>query len=329
VPLYAVGLAAKDGLRAAGILKTRQLKWPVVSVGSLSAGGAGKTPVVIALAELLHARGWVVDVLSRGYGRGGTAVEQVQHDAEAAAAQYGDEPVLIAQRTGLPVWVASERFTAGDAAESKAGSSAHAMRVHLLDDGFQHRQLVRTVNIVLITAADLADSLLPAGNLREPLSAIRRADIVIVREDERERVLPQLNKRLQDAAEIWTTRRSLSFPTAKPAASSTETYAYLAFCAIARPENFLRDLKEANLSVIDAVLFPDHHGYMTADVEKIIAAFDRSAAKSFVTTEKDMVKLSQTIRERLESRGPIVVVRLETRFLEENKVMRDLEERLK
>ncbi|HEY4381179.1 MAG TPA: tetraacyldisaccharide 4'-kinase, partial [Acidobacteriaceae bacterium] len=119
VPLYAAGLALKDGLRAAGVLRTRRLEWPVVSVGSLSAGGAGKTPVVIALAELLHARGWTVDVLSRGYGREGTGVERVDPEAERAAARFGDEPVMMARRLGVPVWVAAERYEAGVAGEKQ------------------------------------------------------------------------------------------------------------------------------------------------------------------------------------------------------------------
>ena len=330
VPFYAAGLAVKNGLRAVGVLKTRRLKWPVVSVGSFSAGGAGKTPVVIALAKLLQARGWTVDVLSRGYGRSGSGVEQVQPDAELAAERYGDEPVLIAQRTGAPAWVAAERCAAGQAAEKAAGSPSSPMHAHLLDDGFQHRQLARAVNIVLITEADLDDSLLPAGNLREPLSALRLADIIVVREEERERILPRLTGRLRDSTEIWTVRRSLSFPTGQPKLSSTsEVYRYLAFCAIARPENFLRDLRASNLSVIDAGTFPDHHAYTMEDIDKVIAAFERSTAKSFATTEKDAVKLSTAMRERLETHGPLVVARLDARFIDEDKVMRDLEARLK
>ena len=118
VPLYAAGLALKGGMRATGMLKTRMLQWPVVSVGSLSAGGAGKTPVVIALAELLRERGWDVDVLSRGYGRAGKGVERVDPEADGAARRFGDEPVMMARRLGVPVWVGAERFAAGTAAEA-------------------------------------------------------------------------------------------------------------------------------------------------------------------------------------------------------------------
>jgi tetraacyldisaccharide 4'-kinase len=209
----------KNGLRRVGVLRARRLKWPVVSVGSLSAGGAGKTPVVIALAEMLKGRGWEVDVLSRGYGRGGIGAERVIPAAGGAARQFGDEPVMIARRTGVQVWVGEDRYGVGVVAEAvgarvgtagspaalrnegeagsfdrlRTGSSASPQDdnfkvVHLLDDGFQHRGLARAVDVVVVTEEDLEDALLPAGNRREPLRALRRADVVVVREEERERV---------------------------------------------------------------------------------------------------------------------------------------------
>src|ERR1035437_2958552 len=97
VPIYAAGVLVRDWMRRLGWLRVRLLQWPVVSVGSLSAGGAGKTPVVIALAELLRGQGWAVDVLSRGYGRAGRGVERVDPDAAEAGRRFGDEPVLIAR----------------------------------------------------------------------------------------------------------------------------------------------------------------------------------------------------------------------------------------
>src|SRR6202789_4036869 len=169
VPLYAAALGIKDHLRRAGVLRVRALKWPVVSVGSLSAGGAGKTPAVIALAQLLRDGGWRVGVLSRGYGREGWGMEQVEPDLDYAARRFGDEPVLIAEQTGVPVWVGADRYVAGKRAEEQTEGSVRG--VHLLDDGFQHRQLARNVDIVLVTSEDLEDTLLPAGNLREGLSA--------------------------------------------------------------------------------------------------------------------------------------------------------------
>src|ERR1039457_995570 len=116
---------------------------------------------------MLRDRGWAVDVLSRGYGREGRGVERVNPAADRAARRFGDEPVLLAQRLGVPVWVGAERFAAGMAAEASVDSSDGTRGVHLLDDGFQHRGLARALDAVLVTAEDLDDVLLPAGDLRE------------------------------------------------------------------------------------------------------------------------------------------------------------------
>jgi len=309
---------AKEGLRAAGVLKSHRLAWPVVSVGSVSAGGAGKTPVVIALAELLSAHGWTVDVLSRGYGRRGRGVERVDPGAESAAEQYGDEPVEIARRADVPVWVGARRVAAGRAAEAARPESRG---VHLLDDGFLHRQLARKVDIVLLTEADLEDSLLPAGNLREPLSALRRASVVVVREEESESILPRIREFAPASAAVWSIRRRLSVP-ALPGSQ-------FAFCGVARPREFLRDLSDAKVDVADHLFFADHHHYTSEDIERLIATSNRRGAEGFITTEKDAVKLSPAMREALLTRGPLTVARLETHFLDEDNVVRDLEARLK
>ena len=252
VPLYAAGLAAKNGLRRVRALGTRRLAWPVVSVGSLSAGGAGKTPVVIALAELLRQRGWHVDVLSRGYGRSGSGVERVDGGAKDAAVRFGDEPVVIATSAGLPVWVGTERFLAGEAAE--AASPAGTPGLHLLDDGFQHRQLERAVDLVLVTAEDFDDVLLPAGNLRERWSALQRADAVVVREDERGVVEQRVRARMKPGALLWSVRREHQLLDPEWAGKRA-----VAFCAIARPAGFLSMLAGAGCPVVKAVVFSDHH----------------------------------------------------------------------
>ena len=155
-----------------------QLKWPVVSVGNLSVGGTGKTPLVICLAELLGREGFAVDVLSRGYGRSHRMVERV--DTEGSAGRFGDEPLLIARQAGVPVYVGASRYEAGRLAELELGGAGP--RVHLLDDGFQHRRLARVVDVVLLHRSDLHQRLLPAGRLREPLSSLGRADVIVLRE---------------------------------------------------------------------------------------------------------------------------------------------------
>ncbi len=321
-PVYAAGLAIKERLRAAGVLKTQRLDWPVVSVGSLSAGGAGKTPLVIALARLLRARGWYVDVLTRGYGRKGTGVERVRTEGERPAWWFGDEPVLIAQRAEVPVWVGAERFAAGRLAEAAAGGAGR--RLHLLDDGFQHRQLFRAVDVVAVTEEDLNDQLLPGGRLREPLRALARADIVVVRQEERERIEQQVRTLIYPGAAVWTLRRELVFPEGLNAVMRP-----VAFCGIARPENFWQMLDDEGCAPAAQMVFEDHHYYEAADIERLVQLAADSGANGFVTTEKDAVKLSPAMIEGLNTVGPVNVAVLEASLTDANAVAADLEARLK
>jgi tetraacyldisaccharide 4'-kinase len=332
VPLYAGVVRLKDALRGAGLLRTRKLRWPVVSVGSLSAGGAGKTPVVIALTKLLRDGGWTVDVLSRGYGREGWGMERVEPELGYAARRFGDEPVLIAEQTGVPVWVGADRYVAGTRAEKEAKGSTRG--VHLLDDGFQHRQLARNVDIVLLTSEDLEDMLLPAGNLREDLSALQRADVVVVRENEVGSEIGagarSVNKRawqmLRERGQMWTVRRKLHFPA--PLRVFGAGLRPVAFCAIARPEGFAAMLQEAGCGVVETIAFSDHHRYTKADMDRVIEVAKGLNGSGFVTTEKDAVKLTKAMRERLEEQGPLMVVGLEAEFADPAAVSRALEAKL-
>jgi tetraacyldisaccharide 4'-kinase len=229
--------------------------------------------------------------------------------------------------------VAAERFEAGEAAESAgvvAGSIAalrndNVKRVHLLDDGFQHRQLVRTMDVVLVTAEDLEDSLLPAGNLREPFAGLCRADVVVVRDDEREQVVPKLQGSVRSDVPIWMIRRQIGFPDGAVLQSNVSTPGHVVFCAIARPANFFNMLKAAGVHGLKMVAFPDHHRYRADDMNKLVEILRDSNGKGFITTEKDAVKLSPAMRARLEAAGPLVVARLDAIFVDEDKVARDLE----
>lgn len=361
VPLYRAMLAAQEAMRGAGLGPPKELAWPVVSVGSLSAGGAGKTPVVIALAKLFAERGWSVDVLSRGYGRRGRGIELVNLlDAEPAR-RYGDEPALIAERTGLPVWVGPRRYAAGVAAEHNAGSQQMAVigrqmalraaegeeadrgagtpdevdaravlqlrHVHLLDDGMQHRTLARSFELVLVTAEDLTDTLLPAGNLREPFTALRRAHALIVREEELGAIEKPVRALVGDEVPLWTVRRTLRFPA--PLGVFGAGLRPIAFCALARPEGFAAMLSKAGCGVVDTVIFDDHHRYEDHDIAELIKLAKRLRATGLITTEKDAVKLNAAMRARLGKEvGPLMVVALDAVFVYESPVMRLLEERL-
>src|ERR1700722_4973182 len=253
VPLYGLGLAIKKKLFKMGWLKQRRLQSPVISVGSVSAGGAGKTPVVLMLATMLRQRGYAVRILTRGYGRDSQGVARVEPFDDAR--WHGDEPVLLAQRSGVPVFVGADRYLAGGMAEQ--GETSEKLVVFLLDDGFQHRQLVRDFDIVLLTMEDVEDRLLPAGNLREPLAALSEADGGVVREEEEEtlrEVVAELRGTKSKPA-VWVVRRTLSLGEGGDVALPTMPFA---FCGIARPEGFTTMLKARGYEAVKAVAFEDH-----------------------------------------------------------------------
>lgn len=333
VPAYSLALAAKDAARAAGLAPSHTLRWPVVSIGSISAGGAGKTPITIALARLLAGRGWCVDILSRGYRREGRGVAEVNPVLPDAARRFGDEPVLLAERSGVPVWVGSSRYAAGVVAEAahhtaEAEAQATAPCLHLLDDGMQHRGLARQFELVLVTAADLRDTLLPAGNLREPLTALRRADAFAVREEELDEVAPRLRSLCGPEIPLWTVRRTLHFPS--PLGVFGAGLRPLAFCGVARPENFAAMLTAAGCGLVDTVVFPDHHRYEAEDLAALKRLAEQTGASGLVTTEKDAVKLLPSMREQLEREvGPLMVTPLEVSFVYESPVVRTLEAHLR
>ncbi|HVJ08298.1 MAG TPA: tetraacyldisaccharide 4'-kinase [Acidisarcina sp.] len=316
-PLFHAVVAARNAAYSQGWRRPRTLAWPVVSIGSITAGGAGKTPLVIRLAELLQSEGVRIDVLSRGYGRSSKATERVAPDG--AAERFGDEPLLIARNAGVPVFVGSSRFAAGLLAEqSLSGQFPSGPGIHLLDDGFQHRQLSRAVDIVLVGAADLEDTLLPAGNLREPLRALRRANFLVVRTEERE-LVQQLRARGL-VQPVWLVHRSLTVPTVGKRS--------VAFCGIARPGDFFsevsRQVESVGREVVSWQSFPDHHRYTPADMEKLARLASSNRADSFLTTEKDAVKLDAGMRDILERAAPLGIVRLEVTLEDEKAAIQSL-----
>jgi len=290
----------------------QRLTWPVVSVGNLSVGGAGKTPLVIFLAALLAREGFSVDVLSRGYGRSGRGIERV--DAAGDPRRFGDEPVMIARAAKTPVFVGASRYQAGLLAERQLAMAPR--RVHLLDDGFQHRQLQRVADIVAVHRDDLEGRLLPAGRLREPLGSLRRADVIVLREEDSD-LEDQLAPYLKPGASIWRVRRRLTF--ADNAILSPQPA--VAFCAIARPKEFFRMLQAAGITVAAAKAFRDHHRYRRNDMETLRKLARHCGAAIFITTEKDAVKLGAGMREILSAAAPLHVAGLTLELADEPAAM--------
>jgi tetraacyldisaccharide 4'-kinase len=229
--------------------------------------------------------------------------------------------VLLAQRSGVPVYEGADRYQAGVMAEQNEPSKQ--LVVHLLDDGFQHRRLARDVDIVLLTQADVQDTLLPAGNLREPLSALAEADVVVLRAEEADSlrsVVAGLSG-AKTAPAIWVIRRTLTLGEAGEVALPTRPFA---FCGIARPENFTRMLAAQGYEPMDTMIFPDHHAYAEGDIHRLIERARLVEANGFVTTEKDAVKLTPALRDHLATVGPIVVARLSVELLDEQGALSQL-----
>ncbi|HEX7158253.1 MAG TPA: tetraacyldisaccharide 4'-kinase [Edaphobacter sp.] len=317
-PAYGAVVSIKRWMYRRGWLNQRRLPRPVISIGSISAGGAGKTPMAILMAGILKQRGYAVSVLTRGYGRVSTLIERVEpHDDPR---WHGDEPVLMAQRAGVPVFAGADRYRAGLLAEEE---KTDAIAVHLLDDGFQHQQLARDIDVVLLTKEDVEDHLLPAGNLREPFTALRDADVIVLREEEAEE-LREFVARLEHGKRrhvTWLIRRRLSLGECGDVSLPREP---LAFCGIARPDNFMRMLAQEGYEPIETMVFPDHHVYGDEDVARLVERARHIGANGFVTTEKDAVKMTPVMREHLAAAGPLIVARLVLELADEKEALSQL-----
>lgn len=274
--IYSVVTRTRNEFYDRGVLTARRLRGPVVSVGNIAAGGSGKTPFVIALGEMLKRRNVSFDVLSRGYGRKTKGVALVHPDGSAS--EFGDEPLLIARRLEVSVVVGEDRYAAGRFAEENFGP-----RLHLLDDGFQHRGLARDFDIVMVNASDARDVLIPRGRLREPLSALTRADAIVLTNDTPSDGLPLQHQK------VWRVQRDIIAPEVEDPC--------LAFCGIARPDAFFGQLAAAGINVAGTRKFRDHHAYTKSDVRSLLSARKKLRARCFVTTEKDAINLEPFLKE--------------------------------
>ena len=276
--VYARCVSLRKSLYAKGLLKPKRLNATVVSIGNLTAGGTGKTPMVLWLAEKFIAEGKKVAILTRGYrGSDGTSdeVELLRHRL----------------RDRVRFGVGSNRYEIGRRLESE-----HEVDVFLLDDGFQHLQLARDLDIVMLDGSrKLRDEwLLPAGLLREPIAACRRADILIIsRKSER----PPVEAR--DAHKFcifYSQTRLLGFRRLESIdepryLSEIGSGPFFAFCGIGNPEAFFADLARWHVPLVQRKTFADHHKYSPRDVQRLELDAATSKATAFVTTEKDVANL--------------------------------------
>lgn len=278
--------------------RQRRLERTVVSIGNLAVGGSGKTPVVAAVTRILQDMGERPAVLSRGYGRRSQAALVVVSEGRGplvGVADSGDEPQMLARALpGAALVVSADRYKAGRWAETEL----HAT-VHVLDDGFQHVRLARDIDMLLVSAADLDEQVLPAGRLRESIDTASFADAVLVPGSAAERARVEAVVHASQVFEVVPTsaalRRIHPFgDTIAPAAPGR----VVAVAGIARPERFFASLKSSGFDVADALTFRDHHWFDERDIERVEDAARAAGTLQVVTTEKDAVRLEPYVSTR-------------------------------
>lgn len=330
--LYAAIVTLRNALYTRGIFQTRRLPCTVISVGNIVVGGTGKTPAVIAIAKQLQADGVRVAILLRGYKRQSREKITIVTDGEqrfCTAAESGDEADMMARLLpGIPIIVGRHRYAAGQLAINRFKSE-----VLLLDDGFQHRQLHRDEDIVTVDATRPfgTGQLLPAGTLREPITALRRADIILLTRTDsigrRDISVPKSptietgRALLQEEglhADIWEELGKLvpNTPVLESVHRPTHLYRLsdagdserlplkwlsgkrlLAVCGIGNPNAFVATLNHYTPETVELLAFPDHHAYTEADCQRIQRKMTQTGAACIVTTQKDEQKLARFAEE--------------------------------
>jgi len=295
-------LQAREWLYQCGLVRSRALPCPVVSIGNLTVGGTGKTPAVEYAVRTLCELGARPAIVSRGYRRRSKGVQVVADgretllDAEAA----GDESWLLARRLpGVPVVVAASRYEGARLGVTRFGATAV-----VLDDGFQHRSLVKDLDVVLVRAASPWGNgrLLPAGPLREPLEALARAHLIVVTggpgPEAFERVAGAVSRHAPGVPVIAAVNEPVLCRQAGRDGSEPATVLagrrLFGFAGIAWPESFRRTLEAVQVVLCGFQAFPDHFWYSRKDLDGLIARAERAGAEGLVTTEKDWVRLGES-----------------------------------
>jgi tetraacyldisaccharide 4'-kinase len=294
---YGLGQRVRACLYRQKIFQSRRLNCRVISIGNLTLGGTGKTPTVMMVADTLRRKGFKPAILSRGYGGQSGEFVNVVNDGQHTLLSpevAGDEPVMMARRLkDVPVLTGRIRYETGQYAIEHFGAD-----VLILDDGYQHLPLHRDLNILLCDATLPFGNgvVFPAGELREPLSAMDRADVICLTrcggDDPNDRVdgcnikrVPVIKTglRVQSVIELSSGEEmGVEVVQDKPAA---------AFCGIAHPLDFFRTLEQVPVQIVNQNHFPDHHDYSTDELQAIESGAKQTGAKLIVTTEKDAVKL--------------------------------------
>jgi tetraacyldisaccharide 4'-kinase len=292
-----------------GVFKQLKLDVPVISVGNLVLGGTGKTPLVMHIARLLQKRGRKPAILSRGYkGKAAAEINIVSDDSRVIldAVQAGDEPRLLAEKLpGIPVVTGKRRTVTGRHAIDNFRADSL-----ILDDGFQHLALQRDLDLVLFSADTLLGNgrVMPGGELREPLSALKRADAFIISGveqplNEHERSFVKLLNTLFPDTPVFTGSYQAEETLLKATSGKQDTISLqearrsplYGFCGIARPESFRRLLEQNGMDLAGFEIYKDHHSYSTGDIKSLADRSNSAGTQTFITTEKDYVKVREML----------------------------------
>jgi tetraacyldisaccharide 4'-kinase len=291
-PVYARAAAWRRAWYARHPEARRRLASPVISVGNLAVGGSGKTPTVATIARWLLSRGEHPAILTRGYARRrvaeGVVVVSDRERVLQPVTTSGDEPQMLARALpGVPVLVSADRYLAGCLAERRLGCT-----VHILDDGFQHFALERDVNPLLVSPEDLDDTVLPGGRLREPLTAARAADAVLVHGGDEDVALVArrlgVDARFRVVTSFGSARLLEPYGALLPPMSGMRA---LAVAGIARPQRFFDAARRHGWDVVQELAFRDHHWFDATDLKRMLAMARTAKADVILTTEKDAMRL--------------------------------------
>jgi tetraacyldisaccharide 4'-kinase len=280
--------------------RQRKIDAPVISVGNLTMGGTGKTPCVLRLAELLREQGRQPGILTRGYGRNSpVSVLALPPGATVRTEESGDEPQIFLRARVAPVGIGADRYRSGMLLREKFGTD-----VMLLDDGFQHVRLARNFDVVLVDALNPfgGGEIFPLGRLREPVQALARADAIVITRSETSDLAPAIEREVRR----WNPRAPIFRACTEPEfwvehrtgrrirVGEIKLERPGVFCGLGNPHAFHRTLDALCVQYVDCVEFEDHHRYRPRELKRIAEQFRRKGAMSLVTTEKDVVNLSES-----------------------------------
>ncbi len=315
--LYGAAAFLKNFLYDSNIIKPTQVPGKIISIGNISVGGTGKTPLVNTLVSMLIKNGYRTAVVSRGYGGTGKGTICVSDGKNifSNSEESGDESLLLAKNlAGTPVVVGVDRISAAQYARKKFKTE-----VIILDDGFQHRKIYRDIDIITINASNPWGNkmLLPSGPLRESLKSLHRGDVFIITHSDKSKYIVEIKSCISKFSQnpiFLTCHSPVSFYTfdhKKISLPNLKNQPVLAFSGIGNPDSFRNTLKDIGCNIKEFIPFPDHYYYTNSDKKDIMERALYKKVKVIITTEKDMVRINSWKKNSI----PLYYLKIELKFI--------------